>query len=584
MAFQAARARAYLDEGLALLDSLDSRSAACVCDVRRASTGRRSTGSRRAGFDVFDGAVRLSPLTKLRIVGAGLLAMKVAVVGGGLAGLSAALELVDAGHEVTLLRGAADARRRGSDAAAARGRPRAAAGQRPAHRARLLHGVPALPRADRRGAARYSASPLALPRARRATAGPRRSSRRLSHCCATGTCLSPTGSRILRALARWARRRRRRPSPTPLRARGQSERAIDRFWDVFIRPALNLPADEASAAAGRFTVETALLAGKRASDLVLPTRPLGEMHGEAAGRALEAAGAAVRLRRARRGAGRARRRGGRGRRPTGRERTLARRAGAGPRILADRERPPALRPAASARAARRAPREPGALGLRPRAPHRPRARARPVPDRRLERRTRARSPARPRAGRADRRRADRAARPGGAALVARQPRAARPRSPFGRGARRTGPGRRPRGRTSRARARGRPPAGRRRWRARSAAASPRRVRSRRHDRRWQRDHRPGADRDAPRRGDRRGHGASARAPARRRLLGRRARVERDDDRAAPVLAPRPQPPRPPSSTARSPTSCWRGSATTAPGRSGSRGRPTSRRRSRPTRR
>jgi squalene-associated FAD-dependent desaturase len=99
--------------------------------------------------------------------------------------------------------------------------------------------------------------------------------------------------RILRALARWGDAGGTTFADA-LRARGQSERAIDRFWDVFIRPALNLPAEEASAAAGSFTVETALLAGKRASDLVLPTRPLGEMHGEAAGRALEAAGAVVR--------------------------------------------------------------------------------------------------------------------------------------------------------------------------------------------------------------------------------------------------------------------------------------------------
>ena len=79
-----------------------------------------------------------------------------------------------------------------------------------------------------------------------------------------------------------------------LRRLGQSQEAIDRFWDVFIRPALNLRSDEASAAVGAFTVRTALLSGRAAADLVLPVRPLGAMHGEAAGRALEAAGAMVR--------------------------------------------------------------------------------------------------------------------------------------------------------------------------------------------------------------------------------------------------------------------------------------------------
>jgi hydroxysqualene dehydroxylase len=81
-----------------------------------------------------------------------------------------------------------------------------------------------------------------------------------------------------------------------LRRVGQSRRAIDRFWDVFIRPALNIRSDDASAALGIFTVQTALFGEKGSSDLVLPVAPLGEIHGDAAGRALQAAGAEVRLR------------------------------------------------------------------------------------------------------------------------------------------------------------------------------------------------------------------------------------------------------------------------------------------------
>jgi squalene-associated FAD-dependent desaturase len=80
-----------------------------------------------------------------------------------------------------------------------------------------------------------------------------------------------------------------------LRRLGQSQNGIDRFWDVFIRPALNLPADEVSAAPGIFTVQTALLAGGGASDLLLPTAPLGEMHGDAAGTELERRGVEVSL-------------------------------------------------------------------------------------------------------------------------------------------------------------------------------------------------------------------------------------------------------------------------------------------------
>jgi hypothetical protein len=83
---------------------------------------------------------------------------------------------------------------------------------------------------------------------------------------------------------------------TLLRRLGQSQEGIDRFWEVFIRPALNIRSEEASAALGVFTVQTALLGEPGASDLILPRKPLGEMHGEAAGRVLEARGAAVQLR------------------------------------------------------------------------------------------------------------------------------------------------------------------------------------------------------------------------------------------------------------------------------------------------
>jgi hydroxysqualene dehydroxylase len=79
-----------------------------------------------------------------------------------------------------------------------------------------------------------------------------------------------------------------------LRRLGQSDLAIERFWDVFMRPALNLRSEEVSAALGIFTVQTALLAGDGASDLLLPKAPLGEMHGEAAARALGEGGAVVR--------------------------------------------------------------------------------------------------------------------------------------------------------------------------------------------------------------------------------------------------------------------------------------------------
>jgi squalene-associated FAD-dependent desaturase len=216
--------------------------------------------------------------------------VKAAVVGGGLAGLSAALELVDAGHEVALyearptLGGAVQTlpRREGDPEPPPDNGQHIALGCFTEYR-RFLERIGeagsvrrlrlALPVIDERGrSAAITPSPLALLRYGHVSLGDR--------------------LRILRALARWGDSRGTTFADA-LRARGQSQAAIDRFWDVFIRPALNLRSEEASAEAGDFTVRTALLGDRSDSDLLLPAKPLGEMHGEAAGRALEAAGAQV---------------------------------------------------------------------------------------------------------------------------------------------------------------------------------------------------------------------------------------------------------------------------------------------------
>jgi 15-cis-phytoene synthase len=72
MAFHTSRARAYLEEGLGLLETLDSRSAACVSTFA-GLYGATLDRIEARGFDVFEGSLRLSPFTKLRILGAGLL-------------------------------------------------------------------------------------------------------------------------------------------------------------------------------------------------------------------------------------------------------------------------------------------------------------------------------------------------------------------------------------------------------------------------------------------------------------------------------------------------------------------------------
>jgi squalene-associated FAD-dependent desaturase len=216
--------------------------------------------------------------------------MKAAVVGGGLAGLSAALDLVDAGHEVALyesrptLGGAVQTlpRREGDPEPPPDNGQHVALGcfteylrflERIGESASVRRVPLELPVIDERGrSATIAPSALALLRYRHVPLADR--------------------LRILRALARWGDSSGTTFSDA-LRERGQSPQAIERFWDVFIRPALNLRSEEASAEAGDFTVRTALLGERADSDLLLPVRPLGEMHGEAAGSALEAAGAEV---------------------------------------------------------------------------------------------------------------------------------------------------------------------------------------------------------------------------------------------------------------------------------------------------
>ena len=217
--------------------------------------------------------------------------MRVAVVGGGLAGLSAALDLVDAGHGVMLyearptLGGAVQTLpRRDGDP-----EPPPDNGQHIALGC-FTEYLRFLERIGQSGSVRRV--PLKLPvideQGRTATIRPSAPALLRYRHLSLGERL-----RLLKALLHWDDRPHGVTFGEELRARGQSSRAVDRFWDVFIRPALNLRADEASAEAGLFTVRTALLGERSDSDLVLPTRPLGEMHGDAAGRALEAAGATI---------------------------------------------------------------------------------------------------------------------------------------------------------------------------------------------------------------------------------------------------------------------------------------------------
>ena len=80
-----------------------------------------------------------------------------------------------------------------------------------------------------------------------------------------------------------------------LGARGQSGRARRKLWDLFIVSSLNIDGDEASVPLAATVLKTALLSGNSAADIGVPAAPLGELHGRAAASLLDRLGAQVRL-------------------------------------------------------------------------------------------------------------------------------------------------------------------------------------------------------------------------------------------------------------------------------------------------
>ncbi len=80
-----------------------------------------------------------------------------------------------------------------------------------------------------------------------------------------------------------------------LRNHGVSRRALDSFWDLIVLPTLNLPSDEASLWLSAMVFQVGLLTDGPAADLGYATVPLGEAHGARAAAALEASGVDVRL-------------------------------------------------------------------------------------------------------------------------------------------------------------------------------------------------------------------------------------------------------------------------------------------------
>ena len=78
-----------------------------------------------------------------------------------------------------------------------------------------------------------------------------------------------------------------------LAARGQSERARRALWDLFTVSALNIAGDDASLSLAATVVKTGLLGKNNAADIGVPALPLGELHGDAGATLLTKLGAQI---------------------------------------------------------------------------------------------------------------------------------------------------------------------------------------------------------------------------------------------------------------------------------------------------
>ena len=227
---------------------------------------------------------------------------RIAVVGGGLAGLAAALECADGGAEVTLY----EARRRlgGATFSVDRKGYWTDNGQHVLlrccvyylaflRRLGVEHLVAMQPRL-RIPVLRENAPPALLDRARLPAP---------FHLLPTLLRYEPLTRRERLAAIRAATALRKLDPNDPrldrftfgdwLRARGQSQRAVDALWNLIALPTLNVHADDASLAQAVQVFRTGLLDSADACDIGVAAVPLQQLHGDAAARALADAGARV---------------------------------------------------------------------------------------------------------------------------------------------------------------------------------------------------------------------------------------------------------------------------------------------------
>jgi squalene-associated FAD-dependent desaturase len=234
--------------------------------------------------------------------------VKAVVIGGGLAGITAALALAEAGNEVTLLE--AKPRLGGATMSFDRDGLTVDTGQHIFLRCCTSYqGL-----LDRMGVAGHA--PL-QPRfdvtILTPAADPKKHRTRMRR---TGL---PAPLHLLPAMSRYplisyAERLRLSAAALPMRrvrlddpatdevrfgdwlaSHGQSERTRRALWDLFSVASINVPGDDASLALAAKVVQTGLLGNAGAADIGVPTRPLGELHGTAAAKKLSELGATVRL-------------------------------------------------------------------------------------------------------------------------------------------------------------------------------------------------------------------------------------------------------------------------------------------------
>ncbi len=230
--------------------------------------------------------------------------MRAVVIGGGLAGLTAAIELASGGADVTLLE--AKPRLGGATCSFSRDGITVDTGQHIYLRCCTAY-------TDLLARLGMTANAPLQPRFDIKVLSPGREAARLRRSALPG------GLHMLSALLRYrflslaerlvvsrATLSMRKVDPADpvvdgqrfgdwLAAHGQSENARRMLWDLFTVSALNIAGDDASLSLAAMVVKTGLLGAKDAADIGVPALPLGELHGDAAARLLEKLGARIQV-------------------------------------------------------------------------------------------------------------------------------------------------------------------------------------------------------------------------------------------------------------------------------------------------